>query len=343
MKDLKKTYSSICVIVNRSHTEVFLQQYDDTYHIEEFRGKYNYFGGNKEDDESPKETILRELEEEIIDANVLNCIKQRMIYIGTYLIVHPLGDNQYCAAYESIFLSVLDDNIFDDHITENPSICSEGNAKKVKITTSLIYNGAWDTPFVSDFMFKNIGKHMMIEYSLPFSLEKLHENIDPIEKILDRQQAISISGINKKSIIFVPGCYDIFHAGHIYHLRNIREKNKESIIVVGVGRDSTVEYLKGSGRPVLSEDIRAFQVASLPYVDYVVLHDDKMFNEEIDFEELMTCFKPNYMAIPLDNKNISLNAQFCLRHGIQTYYTDRSETFNLSTTGIIDKCKAIDL
>jgi len=70
-------------------------------------------------------------------------------------------------------------------------------------------------------------------------------------------------------VVFANGCFDTLHVGHIRYLESARREG--DILVVGVNNDSSVENLKGPGRPILDENARALLVAALRCVDYVVL------------------------------------------------------------------------
>jgi D-beta-D-heptose 7-phosphate kinase/D-beta-D-heptose 1-phosphate adenosyltransferase len=73
-------------------------------------------------------------------------------------------------------------------------------------------------------------------------------------------------------VAFTNGCFDILHVGHVQYLTEARAQ--ADCLVVGLNTDGSVRRLKGSGRPVNSEDARAAVLAGLAFVDYLVLFDD---------------------------------------------------------------------
>jgi D-beta-D-heptose 7-phosphate kinase/D-beta-D-heptose 1-phosphate adenosyltransferase len=75
-----------------------------------------------------------------------------------------------------------------------------------------------------------------------------------------------------KVIVFTNGCFDVLHRGHVYYLEKARGLG--DVLVVGVNTDRSVRNLKGTGRPVTSEDDRAHVVAALAAVDFVCLFDE---------------------------------------------------------------------
>lgn len=72
-----------------------------------------------------------------------------------------------------------------------------------------------------------------------------------------------------KKIVFVSGSYDVLHVGHT---RFIEQASLHGdITVVGIPSDEAVRRLKGIGRPVMSENSRAYVLAHLDVVDHVVI------------------------------------------------------------------------
>lgn len=75
-----------------------------------------------------------------------------------------------------------------------------------------------------------------------------------------------------KTIAFTNGCFDILHAGHIASLTEAAKQ--ADILVVGLNADSSIQGLKGPGRPINKEDARALLLASLLMVDAVILFSE---------------------------------------------------------------------
>jgi D-beta-D-heptose 7-phosphate kinase/D-beta-D-heptose 1-phosphate adenosyltransferase len=72
-----------------------------------------------------------------------------------------------------------------------------------------------------------------------------------------------------EKIGFTNGCFDVIHAGHI-HLLGEAAKLCD-ILVIGLNTDDSVKRLKGETRPVNPENARATVLASIQFVDYVLL------------------------------------------------------------------------
>ena len=74
-----------------------------------------------------------------------------------------------------------------------------------------------------------------------------------------------------KKIIFTNGCFDILHIGHVQYLE--KAKSFGDILIIGLNSDLSVKNLKGKNRPINSQSNRAYILAALEVVDYVVIFD----------------------------------------------------------------------
>jgi len=103
--------------------------------------------------------------------------------------------------------------------------------------------------------------------------KKLHNNVD--YKIVSKDEIIDIVKTLKnhnKKIVFTNGCFDILHIGHVKYLQ--KAKSLGDKLIVGVNSNESVKRLKGKDRPINDEYDRAYLLASLEVVDYVVIFDD---------------------------------------------------------------------
>jgi rfaE bifunctional protein nucleotidyltransferase chain/domain len=73
-------------------------------------------------------------------------------------------------------------------------------------------------------------------------------------------------------IVFSNGCFDILHLGHVDYLERSRDLGDR--LIVGLNTDRSVKELKGKNRPIVNEHARARIIASLAFVDAVVLFDE---------------------------------------------------------------------
>jgi rfaE bifunctional protein nucleotidyltransferase chain/domain len=93
--------------------------------------------------------------------------------------------------------------------------------------------------------------------------------------VVSRTEVIEIrSGLKHdgKKLVFTNGCFDILHRGHVEYLW--QSKALGDVLLVGMNTDASVRRLKGSSRPIVNEDDRAFVLAALQVVDFVCLFDE---------------------------------------------------------------------
>ncbi|MDD3875005.1 MAG: D-glycero-beta-D-manno-heptose 1-phosphate adenylyltransferase [Bacteroidales bacterium] len=75
-----------------------------------------------------------------------------------------------------------------------------------------------------------------------------------------------------KKIVFTNGCFDILHVGHVDYLSKAAELG--NLLIIGLNSDSSVRRIKGEKRPINEEQSRAFLLASLFFVDAVVVFEE---------------------------------------------------------------------
>ena len=96
------------------------------------------------------------------------------------------------------------------------------------------------------------------------------------DKVLNNQSLIKkmkLWNSSKKTIVFTNGVFDLLHLGHIDYLS--KAKDEGDILIVGVNSDFSARKLsKGNSRPITNEKSRSIIIASLQFVDAVVLFDD---------------------------------------------------------------------
>ncbi|MHB1546326.1 MAG: D-glycero-beta-D-manno-heptose 1-phosphate adenylyltransferase [bacterium] len=81
----------------------------------------------------------------------------------------------------------------------------------------------------------------------------------------------------RKKIVFTNGCFDIIHAGHVSYLNEA--KSLGDVLIVGINSDESVKRLKGQDRPIICEKDRAYVLANIKPVDFVVIFgEDTPYN-----------------------------------------------------------------
>jgi len=87
------------------------------------------------------------------------------------------------------------------------------------------------------------------------------------------ERVVKIAKNRNQRIVFTNGCFDILHLGHVKYLEVA--KSFGDILIVGLNADSSVTKLKGPSRPVNPEYDRAYLLAALEVVDYVVIFSEE--------------------------------------------------------------------
>ncbi|MFO7922109.1 MAG: adenylyltransferase/cytidyltransferase family protein [Bacteroidales bacterium] len=89
------------------------------------------------------------------------------------------------------------------------------------------------------------------------------------DKSLERM--LAYRRFKDQKMVFTNGCFDILHRGHADYLARAAEMG--DILVVGLNTDRSVRAIKGPGHPVQNEKSRSQILASLFYVNAVILFD----------------------------------------------------------------------
>jgi D-beta-D-heptose 7-phosphate kinase/D-beta-D-heptose 1-phosphate adenosyltransferase len=109
----------------------------------------------------------------------------------------------------------------------------------------------------------------IIEYESSLNKSTSDEHIKTLGEITTLSKELKARG---KKIIFTNGCFDILHAGHVRYLETA--KSYGDVLILGLNSDRSVKALKGENRPINTQLDRAYILAALEAVDYVVVFDD---------------------------------------------------------------------
>lgn len=93
--------------------------------------------------------------------------------------------------------------------------------------------------------------------------------------------------------IFVNGCFDIIHRGHIELFSYARSLG--DILFVGIDTDERVRISKGSNRPFNNQDDRKYILESIEYISKVYF-----FQSNIALENLIKEISPDIMVLGSD-------------------------------------------
>ena len=109
-----------------------------------------------------------------------------------------------------------------------------------------------------------------------------------IESIDSLQKKITGWKLRSRKIVFTNGCFDILHKGHVSYLAEAADLG--DILIVGVNADRSVQKLKGPSRPINDESSRCEVLASLGFVDAVIV-----FHEPTPYE-LIKMIQPDVLV-----------------------------------------------
>lgn len=131
------------------------------------------------------------------------------------------------------------------------------------------------------------------------------------------------------SIVFTNGCFDLFHYGHLYLLREAKKFG--GTLIVGINTDASVRRLKGASRPIFPLKHRSEILSSLIYVDGVI-----PFDEDTPLN-IIKKIKPTILVKGADWENNIIGTNFVKAYGgvIKTIPLLKG----LSTTGIMESIK----
>lgn len=133
---------------------------------------------------------------------------------------------------------------------------------------------------------------------------------------------------HRQKIVFTNGCFDILHVGHVEYLAQAKEKG--DVLIIGLNSDNSVRRLKGENRPINPQNARAELLASLFFVDLVVI-----FEEDTPYQ-LIEIVQPDVLV-----KGADYQAKDVVGYDIVTKKGGKVETIELvegfSTTKILQK------
>ena len=128
-------------------------------------------------------------------------------------------------------------------------------------------------------------------------------------------------------IIFVNGCFDILHRGHIELFRWARSLGNQ--LIVGVDSDEKVKRDKGFKRPFNCLEDRMMMIGALRYVDKVI-----SFNTKEELEDLIKSVEPDILVVGSDWENKEVVGR---QHAKEVRFFNR--VGNYSTTNILENKK----
>lgn len=116
--------------------------------------------------------------------------------------------------------------------------------------------------------------------------------------------------------VFVSGCYDLLHSGHVEFFRQAAEYGD---LYVGIGSDATILKYKNH-QTVYKEQERLFMVKSIRYVKDAYINRGSGI---MDFVPTIDIVKPDILVVNEDGSNED-KRRFCAEHGIEYVVLQRT-------------------
>jgi D-beta-D-heptose 7-phosphate kinase/D-beta-D-heptose 1-phosphate adenosyltransferase len=141
-----------------------------------------------------------------------------------------------------------------------------------------------------------------------------------------------------RGCIFTNGCFDILHRGHIELFKFCRSQHPNKQVVVGVNSDKSIRELKGSDRPIMSEEDRIAVLLAIQWIDYVIIFDTKSVLPVIKATKPSFLIKGgNYSTKPCAVADQIVGQEFVESYGGEVITAPMVE--GVSSTNIIERIK----
>jgi len=177
--------------------------------------------------------------------------------------------------------------IYDDNLRIKPTVAREVydvTGAGDTVIASIAFAIANNLDIDEAIRFSNLAAGVVVGKigSATATLDEIYEYESSLNKSNSSSHIKTFTEIEKlskdfhkknKKIVFTNGCFDILHAGHVKYLEEA--KSYGDILILGLNADSSVRKLKGPSRPINTQDDRAYILASLESVDYVVIFEEE--------------------------------------------------------------------
>ena len=126
---------------------------------------------------------------------------------------------------------------------------------------------------------------------------------------------------NKK--VFVTGCYDLLHSGHIEFFRQAAQYGD---LYVGIGSDETIEEYKHH-KPMFPQEERLFMVSAVRYVKEALVNEGRGV---IDFLPSLDRIKPDIFVVNAEGGS-DIKRKICEERGIEYIELQRTPAEGLQS------------
>lgn len=129
--------------------------------------------------------------------------------------------------------------------------------------------------------------------------------------------------------VWVNGCFDILHPGHIELFKVAKSLGDR--LIVGVDEDEKVRRDKGEDRPINPLSFRKSMLESIKYIDVVLT-----FGSRVELENLIQLYSPDILLVGGDWRNGDVVGK---QYAKEVRFFDRIG--NYSSTNIISKISKV--
>ena len=123
-------------------------------------------------------------------------------------------------------------------------------------------------------------------------------------------------------IIFVNGCFDVLHPGHIQLFEYA--KSLGDYLIVAIDSDKKIGEMKGPDRPIFCQEDRAKTLEAIRYIDIVHIFDSKK-----ELEGLIKTINPDIMIVGSDWKGKEVVGE---RYAKEVRFFDRVGEYSTTRT-----------
>jgi D-beta-D-heptose 7-phosphate kinase/D-beta-D-heptose 1-phosphate adenosyltransferase len=123
--------------------------------------------------------------------------------------------------------------------------------------------------------------------------------------------------------IWVNGCFDVLHIGHIQLLEYAKTLGH---VLVGLDSDERVKQLKGDDRPINSLEHRIKMLKSLEFVDDVIT-----FDTDTELNDILYVYQPDVIVIGDEYRTKKIIGS---EHAREISFFEK--TIDISTTKILN-------
>lgn len=138
--------------------------------------------------------------------------------------------------------------------------------------------------------------------------------------------------------VFVSGCYDIIHGGHVEFFKHAKALG--DYLIVSFASDEVLLKYKHRTSAIPMEH-KKYLLENLKMIDKVY-SSTNLDDPILDFKDAFLREKANILAVTVDDKNIEKKKAFCESHNAKLVVLPKSLSFNqISTTEIRERISKV--